>query len=1008
MHCCPVLAAATTSTDTDSPTTATVPTEPPLVAEADITHLLSQFTTVFREGLPPGLPPDRGIGHTILLEPGHNPPFRRNKRVSPAELAVCKEYIHDLLAKGLITPSTSPYGAAVMFVAKKNGGFRVCCDWRMLNKITVKNRYPLPRIDETLDALAGSSIFSSLDLCSGYFQIRISEEDAHKTAFTTPLGHFEFKVLGQGLANSPATFQSVMNRLFSKQIGRCVVVYLDDIMVYSKNPAEHLQHLTEVLTILQQETLYADINKCKINKPEVEFLGHIVGRHGLKVNPKKIEVVQTWPQPTDATQIRQFLGLTNYFRKFIQGYSSLTSPLHTLTHKNTPFAWTDQHTTIFNQLKEALVSAPVLKLPDFSLPFQIVSDASLLGTGAVLMQEEHVIAYSSKKFGPAEKNYTTGEQELLGVHNALTEWRCYVEGNECTLITDHNPLVYLSTQPNLSRRQARWMEFINRFHYNWQYRPGRFNVADPVSRNPNLQCIQLCAITRAQSQHSFLSRIIAAYAKDPHFSNTLNTAKYTKHNQLWLFNDKGTSRTVVPDYSNLRQDIITEMHAPMYQGHVGIDRTMHNIHQLFYWPRIRADVETHIHACHQCQVNKAPSQCPGGTLKPIAIPTAPWECFTTDLITCLPPTPSNNTAIIVFVCKLTKLVHFVATRDDINAEQFAELYIQHVWKHHGLSAKIISDRDSKFTSHFTSEVCRLLGTKQALSTSFHPQSDGQTENMNRTLSDMLRHYIGPYRTDWDKYLPLCEFAVNNSFNSTIQTTPFLLTYGQSPLTPVSLQLQSKTPAALRFVQNYSERLKLARTAIAAAQDRQKAYADKHRRSVHFEVGQLVVLHTKNLKFKCAATFTSHKLLPRYVGPFPITRLVPHNRAEPAIGDNISAAELKLPQSMTIHNVFHTSMIKPYTTTSGSIGNTPLAPVYFETDGSPIFEVEALLQKRERTRSGRLTDEYLVRWKGYSPSDDTWEPAANILNQSLLHQFNDRPQHTTTEPTTRPKRRATAA
>ena len=275
-----------------------VPVDPATLVHPDVLQsILDKYSDIITDGLPPCLPPDRGIGHTILIEPGHNPPFRRNKRVSPAELAVCKEYITDLLSKGLITPSTSPYGAAVMFVAKKNGGFRVCCDWRMLNKITVKNRYPLPRIDETLDALSGATVFSSLDLCSGYFQIRITDEDAHKTAFTTPLGHYEFKVLGQGLANSPATFQSVMNRVFAKQLGKFVVIYLDDIMVFSKSPEEHAQHLEEVLSILQSEKFYADKNKCHFNCPEVEFLGHIVGRDGLKVNPKKIQTVAAWPVP---------------------------------------------------------------------------------------------------------------------------------------------------------------------------------------------------------------------------------------------------------------------------------------------------------------------------------------------------------------------------------------------------------------------------------------------------------------------------------------------------------------------------------------------------------------------------------------------------------------------------------------------------------------------------------------------------------------------------------------
>jgi hypothetical protein len=535
------------------------------------------------------------------------------------------------------------------------------------------------------------------------------------------------------------------------------------------------------------------------------------------------------------------------------------------------------------------------------------------------------------------------------------------------------------------------MEFINRFPHNWLYRPGRFNAADPVSRNPNLTSLHICAATRLQSVKDFTNRIKLGYKKDPNFQKSAFTSAYTLTAGLWQYSDNTNTLTVIPSHGTLRHDIITEMHTPSYQGHVGVDRTIYNVKQLFYWPNINADVENYIRSCHQCQINKASTHKPAGLLKPIPIPSAPWECFTTDLITSLPLTPANKNAIIVFVCKLTKLVHFVATRDDITAVDFADIYVNNVWKHHGLSAKVISDRDSKFTSHFMSEVCRLLGTKQALSTSFHPQSDGQTENMNRTLQDMLRHYIGPYRTDWDSYLALAEFAVNNSFNSSIQTTPFKLTYGQSPFTPVSLLMESNTPAALRFVQNYADRLTSAKNAIRAAQDRQKRQADKHRQSVHYITGQLVVLTTKNLKFKCASTNTSHKLLPRFVGPFPISRLVPYDRNLLAVGDNISAVELTLPKSMTIHNVFHPSMIKPYISSAESSSRIALTPVYFEADGSPIFEVESLLDKRDRKRAGGFIVEYLVRWKGYSPSDDTWEPAKNIMNQTLIHQYNARPK-----------------
>ena len=300
------------------------------------------------------------------------------------------------------------------------------------------------------DWVERKSLISSLDLNSGYFQIRISDEDAHKTAFVTPFGQYEFKVLGQGLANSPATFQMVMNRMFAPYLQKFVVIYLDDILIFGKDPKEHLANIETVLQVLAENKFYAKLTKCSFNNTEVKFLGHIIGREGVKVNPEKIEVVKTWPEPKSVKQVQQFLGLTNYFRKFIQGYAALAAPLSMLTKVKDKAAfaqtWTLSHTEAFERLKQELVSAPVLALPDFGAPFQVIADASILGTGAVLLQNDHPIAYTSKRYIPAEINYTTTEQEMLAIVRALKEWRCYLEGSEVTLLTDHEPNTYFDTK----------------------------------------------------------------------------------------------------------------------------------------------------------------------------------------------------------------------------------------------------------------------------------------------------------------------------------------------------------------------------------------------------------------------------------------------------------------------------------------------------------------------------------------------------------------------------------
>ncbi|KAJ9532014.1 hypothetical protein QJQ45_003723 [Haematococcus lacustris] len=451
-----------------------------------------EFPTVFQD-MPAGLPPDRGVGHTIRLEPGHAPPYQRARRYSLKEMDEMRKQVAELLAKKLIEPSSSPYGAPVLFVQKRDGTLRMCIDFRTLNKLTVRDRYPLPRIDDLFDRVQGKTVFSSLDLQSGYHQIRITPEDVPKTAFVTPGGQFQYKVLCFGLTNAPATFQHVMNRIFEKQLlAGTVLVYLDDILVMSRSPAEHVQHLREVLQVMKDNNLYAKLSKCEFNKPELKFLGHIVGRHGIAVDPAKVQVIQDWAMPTCLKELQAFLGLANFFRRFIAGYSTIAAPLTHLTGEAVAAGtnWrqlSEPAVNAFNALKEALCSAPVLALPDPLQPFEVWFDASLAGTGGVLMQNGRVVAYTSHKFTPAQVKYTTGEQELLGIIRAMQEWRCYLDGAvHVTIVTDHNPLIYLKTQTNLSRRQARWMEFLARFDHHIEYKPGKGNVADPLSRNPGL------------------------------------------------------------------------------------------------------------------------------------------------------------------------------------------------------------------------------------------------------------------------------------------------------------------------------------------------------------------------------------------------------------------------------------------------------------------------------------------------------------------------------------------
>ncbi|GJW43429.1 putative reverse transcriptase domain-containing protein [Tanacetum coccineum] len=419
--------------------------------------IVQDFPEVFPEDLP-GLPPTRQVEFQIDLVPGAAPVARAPYRLAPSEMKELSEQLKELSDKGFIRPSSSPWGAPVLFVKKKDGSFRMCIDYRELNKLTVKNRYPLLRIDDLFDQLQGSSVYSKIDLRSGYHQLRVREEDILKTAFRTRYGHYEFQVMPFGLTNAPAVFMDLMNRVCKPYLDKFVIVFIDDILIYSKNKQEHEEHLKLILELLKKEELYAKFSKCEFWIPKVQFLGHVIDSKGIHVDPAKIESIKDWASPKSPTEIRQFLGLAGYYRRFIEGFSKIAKPMTKLTQKKVKFEWGDKQEAAFQLLKQKLCSAPILALPEGSEDFIAYCDASKKGLGAVLMQREKVIAYASRQLKIHEKNYTTHDLELGAVVFALKIWRHYLYGTKCTVFTDHKSLQHILNQKELNMRQRRWKE----------------------------------------------------------------------------------------------------------------------------------------------------------------------------------------------------------------------------------------------------------------------------------------------------------------------------------------------------------------------------------------------------------------------------------------------------------------------------------------------------------------------------------------------------------------------
>jgi len=948
----------------------------PVKVSVDNPAVVKEFSDVFAD-MPPGLPPDRGVGHTISVADS-SPVFKPMYRLSPKEKQEVIRQVKDLLARGLIRPSHSAYSSPVIFVRKKSGELRMCIDYRALNQKTVKDKYPLPCIDDLLDRLQGASVFSSLDLQSGYHQIRIADEDVPKTAFSTPLGLFEFCVLPFGLTNAPAAFQREMNRVFKGL--DFVLVYLDDILVFSKSQVEHEQHLRKVLEALRAEKLYAKMSKCSFCKPSVEFLGHVVSSDGVHVDPKKIESIDKWPLPKSATEVRSFLGLGNYFKRFIQGYSSLVAPLVSLTRPKMPFLWGKLAQSAFDTLRHDLCHAPVLALPDVDAHYEVVCDSSGFGCGAVLLQNQKPIAFHSYKLSDAERRYRGGEQELLAVISALKQWRCYLEGatGGVTVVTDHKPNTFLGTKPavQLPSRQVRWQQFLSRFDFQWEYRKGCCNVADPISRCPSLHATVAADGHDGDSDADvsgsvnvsgqFLQQIRDGYVLDPYFADEQNTKGYSFVGGYW----RNGELIVVPDVGDLRQQCLSLHHDTPYAGHLGRDRTVYLVKQTYVWPGLDSDVKQFVASCDFCQKNKTSSAKPAGLLQPLAIPEFRWQSVSVDFITQLPETAAGHTAIVVFVDRLSKMVHFAPCWNTLGAQEFAQIFVREIFAKHGIPQEIISDRGTQFTSRFFREVSKLLGVKQCLSSSRHPQSDGQTERANRTLEDMLRHFVRPSQDDWDVKLPCCEFAINNAWNQTTGSTPFFLNFDEHPRSPINVDVVCKLPAADTFVGRVRESVIRARESLSYAQARMCETADAKRRAEAFQVGEFALLSTKGIKLSPLAT---KKLLNKWLGPFEVVKRV---------GE--VAYELSLPASMgRFHPVFHVSLLRKYQ----DGGRQPSPPPAVLLDGEEECEIQQVLAHRERSRGKKHKHqlEFFVSWKGMGPEHSEWLSESELMNASEVMQ-----------------------
>ena len=974
---------STVATDTDRrPTGQQVSNQAGINTPSDYPQEYQRWAALFEEGTDESaLPKHESWDHEIPLVEGKTPGFGPIYALSETELKALKKYLAENIRKGFVRPSRSPAGYPILFVPKKDGKLRLCVDYRQLNKITIKNRYPLPNIGELQDRLTGAMWLTRLDLRGAYNLIRMKEGEEWKTAFRTRYGYFEYMVMPFGLTNAPATCQGLMNDTLAEYLDVFVVAYLDDILIYSKTLKEHKQHVEAVLDKLLARKLLLNPEKCEFHKHQVDFLGFRVGRQGIQMDPGKISEVLAWPEPRNVKEVQEFLGFGNFNRRFINGYSTIAIPLTNLTKKDVPFNWTTLQQHAFDKLKDQFATAPCLIWFTPGRPVRIETDASDKGIGACLLQQNpkgekqtwHPVAYMSRKMTPAELNYDIHDKELLAIVAAFQDWRVYVEGaSEITVFTDHKNLVNFCTTKQLNRRQVRWSELLSQHKFVIQYHPGKDNGrADALSRRSDVMegqedrshsILKQNKDGSLSANHSMLAATMTVTIESEVEQRLKRACQKDKTAKDLLKESEGLQipeikgRLYVP--RSLRHWMVQRHHDDTAQGHPGVSKTVELLSRNYYFPGMRKEAERYISKCQNCQLNKHRTHAPYGHIQYAKIADYPWQDITMDFIVKLPKSEdiasgAKYDSILVVVDKLTKYAHLIPCNESFNARQTAWIVLDRVIRHHGIPESVTSDRDKIFTSNFWQTLMNEMGTKLKLSTAYHPQTDGQTERTNQTLEQYLRHYVTYSQRNWVQLLPTAELALNNGTSSTTGETPFFANYGRHPNLFNAPRKSPQAEAALREVSGLKRMHEELSKSIEYQQRRNEPNANKKRKKEpQLKEGDKVYLLTKNLKTSRKCKKLDHKK----VGPFRIERKI----------SNVNY-KLDLPKGTRIHPVFHVSLLEP------AHPETPAQDKPPRLSSQDEYEVEKVIDYDKESQ------QYLVRWKGYDQDEDTWHDRKDLTD-----------------------------
>lgn len=909
-------------------------------------------------------------------------PRAKQRKFSREEALEVKKQLKDLLEKGKIRISRSASAVPTLFVRKADGTKRWCMDLRQVNKETITDSNKSTLQESARERLRGAKYFTRIDMRDGYHHLRIKEGSEEKTAFLTEYGTYEWLVMCFGLKNAPAEFARFMSDVLREYLNDFVVVYFDDIIIFSNELDTHWRQVRQVLQTLRERKIELKIKKCEFAVTETSFLGQIVNGEYTRMQEEKIRAITEWPTPKDCKGIEEFRGLAGYYRQYIDHFSDRAEPLNEILRTNA-FRWTTKEEQSFEELKNQYRGDAILLLFNEEEQIWIHTDASNYALGAEISQldsqgKRRPVLFYSRKLLPAERNYTTGDKEMLAIVQTFKKHRHMLQGTKYPVIvrTDHRNLRTFMTTKELTARQARWAEELSEYDFVIEHVKGRENkVADALSRREDYRETEDIKENKESmlkeengkiviNRDARIKMISIEGNREIHELIKKETREETVRKEMKIEEDgfkKFNNKIWVPEKA--RAEVIKELHERSVEGHQGVDRTVEKIDRQYYFPGMFRKVRKYIKSCEVC------NRCKNDYAKPLGkmiidedSPTQPWKKVSIDFLEMPkarhPFLPGIWEELIVVVDHFSKQTVLIPTGKEAQVDEVFHLLWEKIFAIFGIPKTIISDRDRIFRSNKWQKLMTDLGTEHRMSTSRHQRTNGQAERKIEELEVFYRIYMDYEQGNWIEITPLAQYMVNDAVSATTGETPNYITFGTVRTNGQDLY-EDKTP--------HGQRMKMIHQAVKAEIDwrksEQKRFYDATRKEPpNIQVGDRVYLKKKN---EYGQGFKTERKMDKFenvkTGPFRIEKKLEN--------DNY---QLRLPERMKIHPIFHVSLL--------SKTDNPETLEDDSTDSE--YEVERILAKR--TRNGRA--EYLVRWAGYGKEDDTWEKSTNLHCPAKIKEF----------------------